>query len=164
MNGPEVLVNPFQMLLVGYDSSANNPIELAVLGCRYVATMPQHGPSRVALEVVFDQEEQMPLEPYYCPRARLSRHLIAPPRVRLIKPYMMYPPTEHLGFVHGPGGYYYSQHFYGENEGAAVIIGPSPMAGTQLQPGHEVYRVQATNANEARFKLEQWRRSAGWPV
>jgi len=75
-----------------------------------------------------------------------------------------YPQSEHLGRVAGPDGRLYSQHFYGEDEGAAVITGPSPIAGLmgRLYEVPELYREPAESADDAREKLRLWRRANGW--
>jgi len=75
---------------------------------------------------------------------------------------MKYPDSKGLGYVRGPEGRNYSQHFYGENEGMAVITGPSPESG-RMEFVKEVHREPAVDADDARTKLEKWRREQGWP-
>ena len=75
---------------------------------------------------------------------------------------MKYPESKGLGSVKGPDGRNYSQHFRGENEGMAAITGPTPEGG-QMQFVKEVYREPAVDAEDAKRKLEKWRREQGWP-
>ena len=44
----------------------------------------------------------------------------------------------------------------------AVITGPSPES-SQMQFVKEVYREPAADADDAKRKLESWRREQGWP-
>ena len=76
---------------------------------------------------------------------------------------MKYPESRSLGTVRGPDGRSYSQHFRGEDEGMAAITGPSPESG-QMRFVEEVYRVPADDAEDAKRKLEDWRREKGWPA
>jgi hypothetical protein len=54
-------------------------------------------------------------------------------------------------------------HFFGENEGAAVITGPSPEGGS-FEEVPEVYRENATDPDDAQRKLDKWRSERGWPA
>lgn len=56
---------------------------------------------------------------------------------------MKYPKSEQLGWVKGPDGGSYALHFYGENEGAAVITGPSVVGGGTMREVPEVHREPA---------------------
>ena len=77
---------------------------------------------------------------------------------------MKFPASKHLGHVLSPTGATYSLHFYGEDEGAAVVAGPVPFGGGKLVAIPEVHREPATNADDARAKLTAWRRVSGWPA
>jgi hypothetical protein len=74
-----------------------------------------------------------------------------------------HPASEFLGTVSGPDGQTYSLHFYGEDEGAAAILGPTPMDAPRT-PTPTVYRTAAQNRDDARDKLAGWRRASGWPM
>jgi len=63
---------------------------------------------------------------------------------------MNYPKSEHLGMSTSPDGAEYSLHFYGENEGAAVVTGPIPRNAGRLVRVAEVHREPATDAADAR--------------
>ena len=76
---------------------------------------------------------------------------------------MRYPPTQNLGLAVGPDGRNYSLHFYGEDEGAAVITGPVPPPGV-LRAVSEVHREPVGSAAEAAAALLAWRRTEGWPI
>lgn len=76
-------------------------------------------------------------------------------------PRMKFPESQRLGLVQGPDGLSYSLHFFGENEGAAVIVGPIVHA---LEEVPEIHREPASDAKDARAKLEAWRRANGWPM
>jgi hypothetical protein len=73
-----------------------------------------------------------------------------------------YPKSENLGDVVGPDGESYTLHFYGENEGAAVILGPRHFNTGKLERLLEPHREPATDADDARAKLVAWMRDAGW--
>ena len=75
---------------------------------------------------------------------------------------MNYPKSEHLGFTKGPDDKWYGLHFYGENEGAAVITGPSPEPGEGLRQVPEVHREPAVDAADAGRKLVAWQVTSGW--
>jgi hypothetical protein len=75
---------------------------------------------------------------------------------------MKYPQSENLGMITGPDGRDYSTKFYGEDEGAAVVVGPSAHSG-QMEWVKEVFREHAETPEEARQKIDAWRRAQGWP-
>jgi hypothetical protein len=66
---------------------------------------------------------------------------------------MNYPDSEHLGVTTGPGGRRYSFHFYGKNEGAAVINVEAPLPEGRAE---ELHRESAANAEDAATKLTAW--------
>ena len=77
-------------------------------------------------------------------------------------PGYKFPKSENLGIVAEKDGVAYSAHFYGENEGAAVISIPDPQP---TAPGmtlrREVYRGDAGNSDEARAKSLAWLEAKG---
>ena len=75
-----------------------------------------------------------------------------------------FPDSQALGLVRGSDGMNYTLHFYGENEGAAVITGPSAPTSLRLREVPEVHREPASDATDARTKLDAWRRTNGWPM
>ena len=75
---------------------------------------------------------------------------------------MKFPKSEHLGTATAPDGAEYRCEFYGEDEGAAVVVGPRPPSGTGMQSLPEVHREPATSASDALIKLRAWRRERGW--
>ena len=75
-----------------------------------------------------------------------------------------FPRSEYLALIKGPDGQNYSCHFYGENEGAAVITGPIPVGGDRLHRVPEVHREPASDPQDAAKKLNVWRKANGWPV
>jgi hypothetical protein len=60
-----------------------------------------------------------------------------------------YPKTERLGLVTGPDRRDYSLYFYGENEGAAVVTGPSPIDPGEMALVPEVHRTYARDEHDA---------------
>ena len=74
--------------------------------------------------------------------------------------------SEFLSKVTGPDGRDYHLHFYGEDEGAAVLVGPVSPPNTPggLREVSEVHRQHAGSAAEARAKLRDWLRASGWTV
>jgi hypothetical protein len=83
----EILVDPDQMVEVEYDDPRRGHVRLAAVACRYVPTLDRDGRRRVAMEVMIDPAQDHPVGAYYCPRGRLSRQLLAPSRVRGVRPY-----------------------------------------------------------------------------
>lgn len=75
---------------------------------------------------------------------------------------MKYAKSEHLGHARDAEARLYSLHFYGENEGAAVITGPVPVNTSKLEAIPEVHREPAVNVDEACEKLGAWIAARGW--
>jgi hypothetical protein len=73
-----------------------------------------------------------------------------------------YPNSVRLGDAVGPDGESYRLDFYGESEGAAVIVGPLHFNADKLEKTDEQHREPATDADDARTKLAVWMREAGW--
>ncbi len=65
---------------------------------------------------------------------------------------MLFPRSESLGHVRNNADALFHLHFYGEDEGAAVITGPIPENTGRLEFA-EVYRESALDAADARAKL-----------
>ncbi len=76
---------------------------------------------------------------------------------------MKFPESEGLGFATGADGKRYHMDFYGEDEGAAVIIGPVESNTGVLNEYPEVHREDATDADDAFAKLSAWMKTNGWP-
>lgn len=77
---------------------------------------------------------------------------------------MKFPKSEHLGVAQTSDGKRYTLTFYGEDEGAAVVSGPSPEPGDGIVEVPEIHREPAADATEARAKLAAWTRTRGWTV
>ncbi len=75
---------------------------------------------------------------------------------------MKYPKSENLGTIAGPDGRDYSMKFYREDEGVAVVVGPSPRSG-KMEWVKEVFREHAATPEEARQEIDAWRRAQDWP-
>jgi len=67
---------------------------------------------------------------------------------------MKYPPSKNLGTIEKDGRTY-TLHFFGENEGAAVVTIPNgqPVPGGGMVETREVHREGAKDADDARAKL-----------
>jgi hypothetical protein len=75
---------------------------------------------------------------------------------------MRYPPSEQIGLRTAPDGSDYNLRFYGENEGAAVITGPIRRNVGRMVEVPEIHREHASDAADARRKLESWCNAQGW--
>lgn len=76
---------------------------------------------------------------------------------------MKFPESERVGTATASDGSVYVLDFYGEDEGAAVVTGPSQVgAGMVEMP--EIHREDASSADDARAKLTAWSRAKGWRV
>ena len=84
----EVLVDPQRLLVVRAMNDVGVAKEILAMACSYIPMTNRAGVRRVAILVVTDPAEPQPLAPYYCPRQRFVRRLIAPARVQQIRPYM----------------------------------------------------------------------------
>lgn len=69
---------------------------------------------------------------------------------------MKYPKSVYLGSTSGPDGQRYRLDFYGEDEGAAVVSGPTMTGSHGMTKLGEVHREPAATADEARAKLNAW--------
>ncbi len=89
MNPPpyEVQIDPAKLLLVGLEDNEGQIHTFVALVCRFLVKRGTDGLPRVAVEIVFDPDDQQPLTVYYCDRARLQRRFAAPSRVKQIRPY-----------------------------------------------------------------------------
>jgi hypothetical protein len=74
---------------------------------------------------------------------------------------MRYPKREVLESFRLSDGKEFTCWFYGENEGAAVITGPTPPPGSGMKQVSERCREDATDPEDARRKLRAWRREHG---
>jgi hypothetical protein len=75
---------------------------------------------------------------------------------------MNFPDSKHhVGNATALDGQEYHLHFYGENEGAAVMTGPTDASTGELK---EVHREDAKDAPEAYAKLAAWAKGKGWVV
>jgi hypothetical protein len=72
-----------------------------------------------------------------------------------------FPPSEHLGHARNIGRVLFSLKFYGEGEGAAVILGPVPENTGRPRPVSEFYREAAVSPDDARVKLRSAMRQLG---
>lgn len=76
---------------------------------------------------------------------------------------MRYTSSQYLNTVTFSDGHRYSLHFYGENEGAAVIVGPlAPMNTRDMVAVPEVHRESANDPDESRVKLAAVVEARGW--
>ncbi len=87
MNGFELLIDPQQLLVVAFLDDDGSMRTLLAITCRYLPVMSSTGIPSVGIEVVSDPTHPNPVEPYYCTPQNLHRTLIAPVRVRSIRPY-----------------------------------------------------------------------------
>ena len=89
MNAPfEILIDPAKLLLVGLEHNDGNLDTFVAVVCRFLIVRRPNTPPQVAVEVLFDPDEQQPTTPYYCDRARLVRRLAVPGRVKQVRPYL----------------------------------------------------------------------------
>jgi hypothetical protein len=86
MNAYESL--PIRALVVTWKIclAGDTATQLVVL-CRFAVVKRRDGRSRIALEILFDPDEPMPLAPYYCDRSSLVRKRLKPSRVLSVRPY-----------------------------------------------------------------------------
>jgi hypothetical protein len=90
MNAPfEILIDPARLLLVGLQSGDGDIHTFVAVVCRFLVVRRPNIPPRVAVEILFDPDEQEPTAPYYCDRARMVRRLAAPGRVKQVRPYAL---------------------------------------------------------------------------
>lgn len=75
-----------------------------------------------------------------------------------------YPESKYLGHATGPDRQSYRLDFHGEDEGAAVIAGPSPARMGEMVELREVHRSYARDAEDALARLQAWLREAGWTI
>ena len=75
---------------------------------------------------------------------------------------MKFAKSELLGIARAENGWLYDLDFFGEDEGAAVVSGPKPLLDGVMTQVPEVHRESATNAADARAKLETWVHERGW--
>ncbi len=78
---------------------------------------------------------------------------------------MRFPKSEDLGMAKSPDGKFYTLHFFGENEGVAVIAGPSQPSNAfpvTLVEMPEVHRENAVDATDAMARLVAWIGARGW--
>ena len=81
-----LLVQPAQLLVVTYEDG-NFRHDVLAITCRYVPVAQPGGQRALAVEVLADPAQPQPTEPYYCPPERLRRILIAPKRIKKIRPF-----------------------------------------------------------------------------
>jgi len=74
---------------------------------------------------------------------------------------MRFPRSESLGHVRNEEGDLLHLYFYGEDEGAAVVTGPIPENTGRMVAVAEVHREPATDAADARCKLDAVLRRRG---
>jgi hypothetical protein len=58
----------------------------------------------------------------------------------------------------------YALEFYGENEMAAVVAGPTPTAGQGVKQVPELHREPASSSDDAWAKLDAWVKARGWSI
>ena len=87
MTSFELLVDPRRMLRVTLVDAGGQEGEVAAVTCAYVPAAGADGVVRVAVEGTSDPAVPPPAAPYYCPTERLERRLLAPGRLRRIRPY-----------------------------------------------------------------------------
>jgi hypothetical protein len=80
-----IIVDPAKLMLVDVVSGVDTRCHLAMV-CRFTVVR-----DRVAVEIVYDPEEQAPSAAYYCPRERMRRIVVAPKSVKRIRPYATQP-------------------------------------------------------------------------
>ena len=88
MSEYERLIDPQALVIVTFEEPLGVSNEVLAVSCSYVPATTKLGQRVIVLEVWSDPGHRTPQAPYYCPAGRLKRILIAPTRVRHVRPYL----------------------------------------------------------------------------
>lgn len=83
------VVDPETLLVVRYLDDSGVESEQLAVACSYVPVTLMNGARGIALLILFDPVEPNPQAKYYCAPERLLHTLVAPSRVRQMRPYRM---------------------------------------------------------------------------